>query len=121
MTESWREAVLNNMPHGEEGSLELKWDAAITVQKILIENGYAVCMTAGGFEDTYRIAWVYAGDVDNLKYADYDNVVFSSLDYLEDYPEAVYHTEDDEESDDEPEDGYESEDVSELTPEDYAE
>jgi len=121
MTESWRKAVLDHIPHGEEGNIELNWNDTIAMQKILIENGYAVCITGGAFKDTYRLSWVYAGDVDDTKYADYDNVIFSSADYLEDYPEAVYHTEDEEESDDEPEDGYESEDMSELTPEDYAE
>ena len=119
MTESWRKAVLDHIPHGEEGNIELNWNDTIAMQKILIENGYAVCITGGAFKDTYRLSWVYAGDVDDTKYADYDNVIFSSADYLEDYPEAVYHTEDEE---DEPDDGYEDkEDVAELTPEDYAE
>ena len=117
MTESWRKAVLDNIPHGQEGSLELNWDDMTTIQKILIENGYAVCITGGSFKDTYRISWLYAGDVEDLKYADYDNVIFSQIDYLEDYPEAVYHADDEEDTEDENVD----EEVSELKPEDYAE
>jgi hypothetical protein len=62
----------------------------------LLGKGYAVCLSGGDIGDDIRVSWIYAGDCDNLDYANYDNVVFTSLDYLEDYPEAYYYDEDEE-------------------------
>ena len=91
MTDSWKEAILEHIPHGEDGHLgNLKWEDAITLQKLLLKNGFAVCITGGDFEDEYVVAWVYAGDAQNLDYANYENVAFFHIDYLEEYPEAYY-------------------------------
>lgn len=91
MTDSWKEAVLKHFPHGEDGQINgLNWEDATTIQKILLKYGYAVCMTDGDFDDEYKISWVFAGTVENLDYADYKQVVFTNIDYMEDYPEAYY-------------------------------
>ena len=85
---SWHKIVLEKMPHGEEGTIELNWDDAVTWAKILNRIGYAVLLTGGEFEGEVTVRWLYAGDTDNLSYADYGKVVFSSVDVFEDYPEA---------------------------------
>ena len=89
MTDSWKKSILEHLPHGEEGSLELKWDDVVTLQKILLDNGYAVCVTGGSMDDEYRINWIFAGNIDDdLDWADYDEIVFSGIDYFNDYVEA---------------------------------
>ena len=87
--DSWLKSVLENVPHGEEGHLQLDAENALFVQKLLVDRGYAVLMTSGEQKDDYRISWIYAGSTDNLKYADINNVCFTSMDYLWDYPDAV--------------------------------
>lgn len=68
---------------GAAGRLSLSYEDACTIQKILISNGYAVMMSHGDIGDTYRIEWIYAGSIDNLKYADSSNIIFSHRDYLD--------------------------------------
>lgn len=69
--------------NGADGSLQLPYEDACTLQKILISNGYAVMMSSGDIGDTYKIKWIYAGSVDNLKYANSSNIVFAHGDYLD--------------------------------------
>lgn len=87
---SWRQDILEHVPHGEEGSLQLDREAAVTLCGILLGRGYAVCITGGDFDDDVSIHWVYAGSDSDLCMADYNNVVFTNADYLEDYPQAFY-------------------------------
>lgn len=68
---------------GATGHFSLSYEDACTIQKILISNGYAVMMSDGDIGDTYKIEWIYAGDVDNLTYADSSNIVFAHRDYLD--------------------------------------
>lgn len=89
LSKEWRKTVLEKIPHGEEGRLELEEEDAVTIVRILLRYGYAVCLTNGDFGDKVRLNWLYAGDVDELDYSDYNNVVFTSPDYLEDYSQAL--------------------------------
>ena len=86
----WLKCVLEKVPHGEEGHLQLKFEDVVTLQKILLDSGYAVCITGGDFEGKYKIAWIHAGTTDNLDWADDNQICFTSIDYIEDYPEAYY-------------------------------
>lgn len=90
MTDNWKEAILKNVPHGHEGQIDLSWEDAITWAKILNKMGYAVLFTSGDMDDDVKVSWLYAADVESLDYADYDNVVFSHMDYFDEYPEAYY-------------------------------
>lgn len=90
MEEFWKKSILENIPHGEESSLQLEVEEANKLIEILLHNGFAVCITGGDFGEKVRVSWLYAGDSDNLDWADYDNVVFTSVDYINDYPEAYY-------------------------------
>lgn len=85
----WRDAILEHIPHGEEGSLQCNEEEAIILAKLLIKKGYAVCITGGDVGDDVMVSWIYAGDTENLAWANYDNIVFTSYDYLDDYPQAV--------------------------------
>lgn len=98
MTDSWKEAILEHIPHGHEGQIDLSWEDAITWAKILNKKGYAVLFTGGDMDDEpVKVSWIYAGDTDNLDWADYDKVVFTNIDYIDEYPEA-YHKEYNDES-----------------------
>ena len=88
MTNNWKEAILEHIPHGHEGQIDLPWEDAITWAKILNKKGYAVLFTGGDMDDDVKVIWIYAGTTDNLDYADYDQVAFTNMDYIEDYPEA---------------------------------
>jgi len=88
MTDSWKEAILEHIPHGHEGQIDLSWEDAITWAKILNKRGYAVLFTSGDMDDDVKVSWLYAGAVESLDYADYDNVVFSHMDYFDDYVNA---------------------------------
>ena len=90
MTDSWKEAILKHIPHGHEGQIDLPWEDAITWAKILNKKGYAVLFTGGDMDDDVKVSWIYAGTTDNLDWADYDQVAFTNMDYIEDYPEAFY-------------------------------
>lgn len=84
----WLKDVLKHVPHGEEGSLQCTEEEATTLSRLLLKKGYAVCLTGGDFGDQIAVHWFYAGGED-LNWADYEGVVFTSVDYLEDYPEAL--------------------------------
>ena len=96
MTESWKKQVLENVPHGHEGQLELEWEDAITISKILLKNGYAVCLTGGEMGDEIKLSWLFAGSYENLDWADYGQVCFTHAEYIESYPEASSEEYDDE-------------------------
>lgn len=86
----WREAILNHIPHGEDGCLQLSKEDAIDMCRILLTNGFAVCLTGGDIGDEIAVRWVYAGSNSNdLDWADYNNVAFFDVDYLFDYPQAL--------------------------------
>ena len=90
MTDNWKETILKNVPHGQEGQIDLSWEDAITWAKILNKKGYAVLFTSGDMDDDVKVSWLYAGTVESLDYVDYDNVVFTNIDYIDEYPEAYY-------------------------------
>ena len=106
MTDNWKEAILEHIHHGHEGQIDLSWEDAITWAKILNKKGYAVLFTSGDMDDDVKVSWLYAGTVESLDYAGYDNVVFSHMDYIDEYPEAYYKDngifDDDEENTDDP-------------------
>lgn len=90
---TWNEKVLEKVPHGEEGSLaNLDGNELMTMINLLNHKGYAVCVTAGDIGDTFNIAWIYAGDTGNLQYANYNNIAFTHVDYIDDYPKAWNET-----------------------------
>ena len=84
----WLRCVLEKVPHGEEGHLQLEYDDAVALQKILVNRGYAVMITGGDCGNDYRIAWIYAGAEGDLHWADADQICFTHIDYIADYPEA---------------------------------
>lgn len=85
----WKKAILENVPHGEDGNLQVREEDILDFIKILLKYGNAVCITGGDFEDMYKISWFYAGG-DNADWADYNMVAFFNQDYLDDYPQALY-------------------------------
>ena len=85
----WRDSILEHIPHGEDGSLQCNEEETHILTKLLVKKGYAVCITGGDIGDDVRVSWIYAGDVGNLDWADYDQIIFSHIDYLEDYPQAL--------------------------------
>ena len=74
--------LINKIYMGQEGSLQLNWGDCCTLQEILLRNGYAVLVTGGDMKDEYRFDWVYAGDSNNLDYANRSKVCFCDDDYL---------------------------------------
>ena len=90
MDKIWKDAILEKVPHGEEGHLQLDFEEVVTLQKILLDKGYAVCVTGGDCKDEYKISWIYAGTSADLDWADDSQICFTSVDYIEDYPEAYY-------------------------------
>lgn len=97
---SWHRLCLEKIPHGEEGRIDLNWDDAVTWAKILNKHGYAVLLTGGDMEDAVKVSWLYAGTVENLDWADYDMVTFTSPEYLEDYPDMINEEEENEDGTD---------------------
>lgn len=89
MKKSWRDAILDNIPHGETSFLNLDKENAMKLCDILLQKGYAVCLTGGDIGDDIRVAWLYAGNSGSLDYPDYNNVVFTSINYIEEYPDAL--------------------------------
>lgn len=75
--------VIKGIVHGEDGSIQLKMEDAVTFTNILLKYGYVVLFAGGDFEDMVRIEWKYAGDTGNLRYADRENVVFGSPDFVD--------------------------------------
>ena len=96
MEKYWRDAILKNIPHGEEGSLTCNEKEAIILTKLLINKGYAVCITGGDLGEDVEVKWIYAGDENNLDWANYERIAFFGIDYLEDYPKALEEGEEDE-------------------------
>lgn len=90
------EELLNKIYMGQEGSLQLNWSDCCTLQEILLKQGYAVLVTGGDVGDKYRIDWVYAGNSDNLNYADRLRVCFGSEDYLSELELGNYRDESEE-------------------------
>lgn len=88
METRWKKSVLEHVPHGEEGSLQCTEEEMLILSRLLLKKGYAVCLTGGDFGDEIRVSWVYAGEVDALNWPDYDNIAFTSVDYLNAYPQA---------------------------------
>lgn len=88
MEQYWKEAILDHVPHGEEGDLQLNKEDAQTLCDILLHNGFAVCLTGGDFGDKINVHWLYAGSDEDLHWADYGKVVFTNIDYIDDYPQA---------------------------------
>lgn len=82
--------LMNKIYHGEEGSLALSFEDAQTFAKILIARGYAVLLTGGDIGDDVRIEWKYAGDIENLEYANRANVAFGAPGYVEDLANGNY-------------------------------
>lgn len=78
-----RDMLFEKLHDGADGRIQLPYEDACTFQKILISRGYTVLMGHGDIGDIYEIQWVYAGDIDNLRYANPNRVVFASKDYLE--------------------------------------
>lgn len=78
-----KEELTDKLYDGAEGRLQLPYEEACTLQKILISQGYAVLMADGDIGDKYEVRWVYAGDTGNLNYANPNQVVFASTDYLD--------------------------------------
>lgn len=76
------EELMNKIYRGEEGSLDLSFEDAQTLAKILLARGYAVLLTAGDIGDDVRISWAYAGTTDSLNIAHRNEVVFGNADYL---------------------------------------
>ena len=85
----WRDAILEKIPHGEDGCLQLNKEDAIDMCRILLTNGFAVCLAGGDMADEVAVRWVYAGTTNDTSFADYDEVAFFHIDYLEDYPQAL--------------------------------
>lgn len=85
----WRESIFEHVPHGEDGSLQCTEDEAVILCRLLLKKGFAVCITGGDIGDECNVNWIYAGSTDNLQWANYDNIVFTSYDYIEDYPQAI--------------------------------
>lgn len=85
----WYKTVLEKVPHGQEGTFNFAKEDAIAMMELLLKNGYAVCVTGGHIGEDWRIDYIYAGDTDNLDYADYQNVAFTSMDYMDEYYEAM--------------------------------
>ena len=92
-----REELINKLYDGAEGRLQLPYEEACTLQKILISQGYVVLMADGDIGDKYEVKWVYAGDTD---YANPNQIVFASTDYLDMLVWGDYKDEDEEEQKD---------------------
>ena len=86
--------LYDHLYNGAEGSLQLSYEDACVLQKILISNGYVVSMSGGDFDDTYQVEWVYGGDINNLD--DLNKVVIASREYLKILYWKDYEIDDDE-------------------------
>lgn len=86
----WEAHVLDMVPHGEEGSIQLSCDDAITVQKCLIENGFVTCLSHGDIGGEYKLSWIYAGDSEDVKYSNYSQVCFTHVDFINDMVDCYY-------------------------------
>lgn len=75
--------LYEHLYHGPSGNLQLSYEDACILQKMLISNGYVVLMSDGDISGTYKVEWIYGGDVDNLTYANSNNVIFANRDYLD--------------------------------------
>lgn len=87
--------VIKGIVNGQEGSINLNFEEAVTFAKILLNRGYAVLFTGGDIGDDIRVEWKYAGDTGNLKWANRNNVVFGDPVYVEMLAEGDYTSEED--------------------------
>lgn len=94
-----KDELMEHLYDGAEGRLQLPYDEACLVQKILISHGYVVLMSDGDMGGNYKIEWIYAGDSGNLEYANSNSVVFANKDWLEmlDFGDYVDNIEENEE------------------------
>jgi len=93
-----RDELINGIVKGEDGSLQLSFEDATALAKILIRNGYAVMFTGGAIGDKVRVDWLYAGDTEALDYAHREDVCFGHHDFLEMLEMGDYKDEDGEEN-----------------------
>ena len=91
-----RDEIIDKLYDGKEGSLDFPFEDAIVLSKMLIERGYAVCLTSGDLGDEIKVSWVFAGDVGNQHYSDINNVLFAPVDYLEMFVYGDYEEEENE-------------------------
>lgn len=75
--------LYEHLSDGADGTLQLPYEDACAIQKILISNGYAVMMSDGDIGGDYEIKWIYAGSLGSLDFANSSNVVFAHKDYLD--------------------------------------
>lgn len=94
--------VIKGIVHGEEGSINLSFEDATVVAKILVNRGYAVLFSSGDIGDDVRIDWKYAGSTEGLNTAFRENVAFGDPDFVDMLSDGDYIDEDDdtEENDD---------------------
>lgn len=86
--------LIEGITYGQEGSINLSFEDAMTFTKILLNRGYAVLYTGGDMGDDVRIDWKYAGDTKNLNWANRMNVVFGDPDFVEMLATGDYEPED---------------------------
>ena len=77
------EELIEKIERGDEGQIELNYEDCCTIQKVLIDNGFACLLTGGLMCNRYCLSWIYAGDANDLNYADRKNIIFSEIDYWE--------------------------------------
>ena len=75
--------LIYKIHYGEDTYLNVNLEEAMTISNILLKRGFAVLLTGGDYGDYVKVSWTYAGDVENLEYADRENIIFSSSDYLD--------------------------------------
>lgn len=79
-----KEELIEEMyDYDETINVQLPPEDIFTITPILIRNGYAVCLTDGDFGDKLKLQAIYAGDIDNLDYANSNNIVFTHRDILD--------------------------------------
>lgn len=88
-SEECRDYIYSKVPHGHEGTFSGTMEDVFDMSEILIRNGYAVLFTSGDTRGEYKIHWIYSGTPENLKYADYNEICFTSNDIFEEYLEIM--------------------------------
>lgn len=75
--------LVSKLRNGSESYIQVEHGEVMPLIDILLNHGYAICITDGDFDNLIKLSWVYAGEPGALDYADMNNVVFSSQDYLD--------------------------------------